>query len=381
MSIYLTRIISYQMYFIISLLLFFINCNGERKLKTTFNDQIKKIEEIYITDKTLSVFSISLDRIDKKWILSGEMTTKPAYVRILEFTDSLFGKDNIINNLSLLPDSSLGDSVFGIINVSVTPIREKPKHSSQMIDQAIMGNTTKLLQEKDGWYLIQTDYDYVGWINKTGIIVTDSIGIKKWENATNYKVSALHASIFSLPYETSQPITDIILNNIFIGKKNNNNWISVILPDGRSGFAREKNLKPIGTTLIQSINTKKLLFEAYRMTGTPYLWGGNSSKANDCSGFTQTVFKSQGVQLPRDARQQALLGTKIIPNETWDNILAGDLLFFGEKDRVTHVGISTGKKEFIHQGGMVKVNSLDKESPDFAYQRSKSFLYVKRILP
>mgnify|MGYP003733834851 FL=1 len=381
MSIYLTRIISYQMYFIISLLLFFINCNGEKKLKTTFFDQVKKIENIYITDKTLSVFSIGLDKIDKKWVLSGETTTRPAYIRILELTDSLFGQNNIINNLSLLPDSSLGDSIFGIINVSVTPIREKPRHSSQMVDQAIMGNTTKLLQKEGEWYLMQTDYDYVGWISKTGIIVTDSIGIKKWKNTTNYKVSVLHASIFSLPYETSQPITDIILNNIFFGKKTNNNWISVILPDGRSGFTREKNLKPIGTTLIQPINTKKLLFEAYRMTGVPYLWGGNSSKANDCSGFTQTVFKSQGMQLPRDARQQALLGEKIIPDETWENILPGDLLFFGEKDRVTHVGISTGKKEFIHQGGMVKINSLDKKSPVYAYQRSKSFLYVKRILP
>ena len=63
------------------------------------------------------------------------------------------------------------------------------------------------------------------------------------------------------------------------------------------------------------------------MTGVPYLWGGNSSKANDCSGFTQTIFKSQGMQLPRDARQQALLGEKITPNETWENILPGDLLF------------------------------------------------------
>ena len=50
------------------------------------------------------------------------------------------------------------------------------------------------------------------------------------------------------------------------------------------------------------------------MTGVPYLWGGNSSKANDCSGFTQTVFKTLGIQLPRDARQQALL-EKIIPDQ------------------------------------------------------------------
>ena len=114
--------------------------------------------------------------------------------------------------------------------------------------------------------------------------------------------------------------------------------------------------------------------------GIPYLWGGNSAKANDCSGFTQTVFKANGIQLPRDARQQALEGITITPNKRWSNINKGDLLFFGKEDRITHVGISIGGKDFIHQGGKVSINSLDERSEYFSPKRLESFLKIKRIV-
>ena len=358
-----------------------INCSGDQSIETIFNEELKNIKIRYTPDRTLDVFSVNIRKNNSKWVLSGETTDKIAFTRTNEIADSLFGKANVINNILLLPDSALNDSIFGIINVSVTPLREEPRHSSQMVDQAIMGSTINLLKKQDDWYLIQTDYDYVGWINKTSISITDTNGIENWKNKINYRVSKLYASVFSLPYETSQPISDIILNNMMIGGGKSNDWITVTLPDGRSGFVKEKNLKSLTNKKVQNIKKEEVLFEAYRMTGVPYLWGGNSSKANDCSGFTQTVFKTLGIQLPRDARQQALLGKKIIPDQTWKNILPGDLLFFGKEEKVTHVGISTGEKDFIHQGGMVKINSLDKNSPDFAFDRYKSFLFIKRILP
>ena len=115
------------------------------------------------------------------------------------------------------------------------------------------------------------------------------------------------------------------------------------------------------------------------MMGIPYLWGGNSSKGNDCSGFTQNIFEASGIQLPRDARQQALYGKEIIPDNIWSNIQPGDLLFFGKEDRVKHVGMSLGQYDFIHQGGMVTINSLAKNSIVFAPKRFDTFLFIKRI--
>ena len=275
-------------------LIIIISCGGDQRIETVFNEELENIKSRYTPDRALDVFSINLKKKNSKWVLSGETTDENAFTRTYEIADSLFGKANVINNILLLPDAALNDSIFGIINVSVSPLREEPRHSSQMVDQAIMGSTINLLKKQDDWYLVQTDYDYIGWMNKTSISVTDTNGIENWENKINYRVSSLYASVFSLPYETSQPVSDIILNNMMIGKRKSNDWITVTLPDGRSGFVKERKLELINPNQLKYLDTEKILLEAYKMTGVPYLWGGNSSKANDCSGFTQTVFKTIG---------------------------------------------------------------------------------------
>ena len=60
-----------------------------------------------------------------------------------------------------------------------------------------------------------------------------------------------------------------------------------------------------------------------------------------------------------------------------ENILPGDLLFFGKDKKVTHVGISTGGKEFIHQGGMVKQTLLMKILLIFLTKGQNHFCLLK----
>ena len=365
---------------IVAFLFITFKCNSHKKAIISFNERFQALQNTYIKDKSLSVIRAELDYNNGNWTLEGETTNSILFSKLISYTDSLLTKENYINKLMLLPDSTLGDSNFAIVNVSVTPLREKPRHSSQMVDQAILGNTIKLLRYSNGWYLAQTHYNYVGWINKTGLHVCDSTSKTNWERQTNYTTKTLQSSLFSHPSETSQPVSDMVLNNVFIGKIKNKNWVSLLLPDGRSGFAKMDNLQLINKNLKKPIEPDSILQQAYKMMGIPYLWGGNSAKANDCSGFTQTVFKANGIQLPRDARQQALEGITITPNKHWSNINKGDLLFFGKEDKITHVGISIGGKDFIHQGGKVSINSLDERSEYFSPKRLESFLNIKRIV-
>ena len=203
-----------------------------------------------------------------------------------------------------------------------------------------MGNQLKLLRFESGWYLSQTHYDYVGWVNQTAIQICDSNQIKDWDSSNLVRVSIISDHIYSKPNLDSQPISDIVLNNKLKLINENADWSLIQLPDKRIGYIKNTSFIEMSEEIEDPIKTRLKL--ARRMIGTPYLWGGNSSKGNDCSGFTQNIFEASGIQLPRDARQQAFHGNEIIPNNTWSNIQPGDLLFFGKEDRVTHVGMSLG---------------------------------------
>ena len=362
--------------------IFFIalNCSNYTNRITNFDLRKDQIRKKHINDGSLSVFSADIDKINDRWVIKGETTDSSAYESILRLKDSLFKDTDIKNNFMLLPDPALGDEVFGIVNVSVTPMREEPRHSSQMVDQAIMGNVVRLLKYDNGWYLAQTHYDYVGWINKSGLFVTNESGRNSWQEKADKSFTGLQNLIRSEPDNNSLPISDIVLNNVVISEPYDNDWSLIHLPDGRKGYLKSKSLRYFNTKSQNNIHSGDIISDAKRMMGTPYLWGGNSTKGNYCSGFTQTVFKANNIQIPRDARQQALIGTPILPSQDWSNILPGDLLFFGRKDKVTHVGISLGQKDFIHQGGKVGINSLDKASPEFNKGRFESFLFVRRVL-
>ena len=353
------------------------NCNNHKSKNFLFNNRIEQISSKYISDKSLEVFSANLQRKNGMWILNGETSNEHVYSSIKLFSDSLFGKMNYTNNFLMLPDSNLRDSLFAIINVSVTPIKEKPSHSSQIIDQGKMGNPLKILRFESGWYLCQTHYNYVGWVNSTAIQICNSNQIKNWNSQNLVSISIISGHIYTRPDIESSPISDIVLNNKIKLINKNEDWSLIQLPDKRFGYIQNNSFEELINN--QTISPKYLLKTAYQMMGVPYLWGGNSSKGNDCSGFIQNIFEASNVKLPRDARQQALLGENIVPNKNWSNIKPGDLLFFGKNKRITHVGMSIGEYEFIHQGGMVAINSLDKESKIFAPKRFETFLFIKRI--
>ena len=333
-----------QKYLLLTAFLIVFSCQNHRETISTFEAQLKIIRNEFIPDKALDVFKAELKRGEDGWKLTGETTVGKAQEAIVSLADSLLGKSQYKNNLHFLPEAALGDSSFALVTVSVAHLRGKTKHSSEMVDQAIMGRTLRLLKKEDSWYLAQTDYGYIGYIHNKQIARMSMDDIKEWTGANRVLVTVLNGRVFSKKSESSTPVCDVVLNvnlrKINSGKK----WTEIALPNGQTGFIKNNLVTNYNADYDQSLES--IITTAKSMLGLPYLWGGNSSKGNDCSGFTQTVFKAHGIQLPRDARQIAEVGEEIIPDGTFSNIKAGDLLFFGEGDRVTHVGISLGGDEW-----------------------------------
>jgi cell wall-associated NlpC family hydrolase len=104
-----------------------------------------------------------------------------------------------------------------------------------------------------------------------------------------------------------------------------------------------------------------LLQRALALLGTPYRWGGTSpDRGFDCSGLVGYVFRTAlGIDLPRVSREQAKTGELVADRAA---LAAGDLVFFGRKGRVDHVGIYVGEGKFVHapsRGKDVTVSSMD----------------------
>ena len=105
---------------------------------------------------------------------------------------------------------------------------------------------------------------------------------------------------------------------------------------------------------------KNIVRTARRFIGTPYRWGGESAQRGfDCSGLTMTVYRLNGLDLPRNSRAQYRAGRPVRQGA----LQTGDLVFFATdgKGRVSHVGVYSGDGRFIHapgQGKRIRVSSL-----------------------
>jgi len=97
---------------------------------------------------------------------------------------------------------------------------------------------------------------------------------------------------------------------------------------------------------------------ALELRGVPYRNGGSDLSGFDCSGFTQYVFAQAGRPLPRETREQFLVGVPVSLGQQQP----GDLIFFSTTaPGASHVAIALGADDFVHaprSRGVVRVESL-----------------------
>ena len=231
---------------------------------------------------------------------------------------------------------------YGISKLSIVPMRSQSSDKEEMTNQILFGEHFKVLEMQKKWSRIRLSHDsYEGWIcNKQWMEISED----------DYK---------ELDKEVSTMTTDIL--DIIKKEENQPIVIGSILPFYKSGHTRINNelYKFDGLITQGFVKKEKLIENAFIYLNSPYLWGGRTPFGIDCSGFTQMVYRLQGIDLPRDAYQQAEVGNTLSFIEECE---AGDLAFFdNEEGKIIHVGIILENNHIIHASGKVRIDRIDQK--------------------
>lgn len=343
---------------------------------------ILQTQKKYCPDKRISRFEVTSRFDGEKIILKGETLSPEGKAELIS---RLKAETNfqIEDSLMTLPDPALGKNTYGVIRVSVAQLRGNPDVFYEIISQAMLGTEVRILKIKDRfWAYCQLDDDYLGWMMLSSIKVGDSTFVEQWRKKEKLIVTSNYGQIWSQRKENTISVSDVVRGNLLINRGKKRGWYQVELPDGRFGYIRSDCVMEEKKYLSHLKTTPASLFNlAYQFVGIPYLWGGRSTKGFDCSGFTQTIYKLHGIDLPRDANMQVNVGQAVALDDSLKNFQAGDLLFFGKDlDHITHVGMYIGDGEFIHSDGMVKINSFDPAAENYSGHRRRGLQAVRRVL-
>lgn len=268
------------------------------------------------------------------------------------------------------------------VRIPAASLRTAGRHAAEMATQAVLGTPVRVLENEGEFWRVQTPDGYIAYVPSSSLASKTPEQMEAWRNADRYVVTDLYQiRAYTTPTANGprEVVTDLV-NGCIVEAAGPDSIAAerrhILLPDGRTGWVDCSAITPIAQWANQDFDAEKILDIAYSMEGTPYLWGGTSTKALDCSGLAKVSYLSNGIILMRDASQQALTGTRIEANN-WRDCRAGDLLFFGTRSgRVTHVAIYDHDGNYVHSSGRVKRNSLDPESPAYL---PNNFLHAVRI--
>ena len=216
--------------------------------------------------------------------------------------------------------------------VSVSPLRKEPKDSAEMISQLLFGEIIKIHSFSAPWVEVTTLLDdYKGFVDSKHLLPLSDEDTLNWQG------------IYTIQHNINKQIStpwgkQIISCGSFIGP-------TPSFKIGDYSFECEADTQELNRDIVLA-----------NLINTPYLWGGKSSFGIDCSGLSQLFFRLSGINLPRDAYQQAEIGKTI----AFGNNQKNNLAFFENKDgKIIHVGIIQENNKIIHASGRVRIDGLD----------------------
>ena len=353
--------------------------------KENLEQLIQLIEKKYAPDKRVEVFAIKEMKSENESTLIGETTSHEAYEELITTARKMTLQ--IKDSIRLLPDKALGNRNWGVINNSVADLRSKPAYGSEMVTQVLLGMPVRILEKSRSWLRIQSPEGYIGWMSGSLQKHTQD-ELNEYLTKPKIVIVNQYALSYSQPNKQSLPVSDIVVGDMLTVDDTKESFYHVTYPDGRKAYIDMNDAIELDKWLNEIELTGKSIVEtAKQLMGVPYVWGGTSSKGLDCSGFTKLVYWLHGIIIARDASQQVKNGIEIDSIGNFENAQKGDLVFFGEKatatnpqERVVHVGIYIGNKQFIHASDNIHISSFDPNDSLYDKFNTNRYLRTMRLI-
>ena len=371
-------------------------CGGEKVSKeaAAFETISKEMKAQYAPDGRSKTLEVKLVETADGYALKGvtnQPQAKDAYVKA--FADKGIA---VLDSIQTLPAEDLKDKVYGVSNQSVINFRTSGKYSAESATQVMMGTPLQILEKKGGWTRAITPEGYISWVTSGSITYMNKEEFDAYKAAKKVIINTKYTTMYEGPSASSQMVSDVVWGNILLDKGAQGAWQKVAISDGREGYVPKADVMDFDKWLdSRNPTADNIIATAKQFIGVPYMWGGTSIKAVDCSGFCKSTYFLNGIVLARDASQQCLTGDGVdiskyvdggeYTKEALSNLKKGDLIFFGtkatpeKKERITHVGIYIGDGIFIHSATKVRINSLIPTDANY-YDGSKRLVRAQRIL-
>ncbi|MFY7845285.1 NlpC/P60 family protein [Chryseobacterium gambrini] len=212
----------------------------------------------------------------------------------------------------------------GICVVTVAPVRAEGSDRAEIVTEILFGESADILEVNKNWTRIKMHYDgYEGWMDTKQL----------------------------------KPVTDEYLAKRKVTVVTED-FSSVLMNDGKTLLSMGSEVEFPAVASRRSHDVREsIALTAKEFLNVPYLWGGKSFFAVDCSGFTQLVYKVHDIKLPRDTSQQVEVGESL---SFVEESQPGDLAFFENPEgKIIHVGIMLDNQRIIHASGKVRIDTLD----------------------
>ena len=294
---------------------------------------------------------------------------------------------------------------LGICTRPITQLWNKPE-ALEAADELLCGWIYEVLEEKDGFLRVRTHYGYESWMDAKEYL---SIPEQYKDRKGLYMVSAYMVDVLAEPRVQGRRMSTLFAGSLVrISEKSRteDDWIRVVLPNGREGWMRTHFLMPrrdgdgfledgrlpgvseeaasvqMGRKENEEALRQEIADRALSFLGTQYRWGGKTAMGIDCSGLAFMSYLMSGILIYRDARIMPGFPVREIPmGNPAETARVGDLLFFPG-----HVAVSLGDGRFVHATaypgcGCVTVNSLNEKDPDFRKDLREKLIAVGSVFP